>query len=103
MLCTKMYVNSEVDWLEHCDRNRHGLGLKPTRDILLCFWERHLTLSLLVVLTAVLNFSHIAIKMKKNYIKKFQVDSNILAFPKAGWGNCLANVLAPPSLSCKSE
>ena len=31
------------EWLKrrHCDR--HGLGSKPTRAILLCCWERHFT------------------------------------------------------------
>ena len=43
----------------------------------------------------VLNYSHICIKL--------QADSNILASPEAGWGNCLPYVLAPPSLSCESE
>ena len=47
------------------------------------------TFSCLVVLEAVLNYSHISIKL--------QADSNILASP-----NCLSNVLAPPSLSCES-
>ena len=50
---------------------------------------------------AVLNFSHISIKLK-NKNKKFQADSNILASPEAGRGNCLANLLVLPSLSCES-
>ena len=43
---------------------------------------------------AVLNYSNISIKL--------QVDSNILASPEAGQGNCLPYVLAPPSLFYKS-
>ena len=36
-------VDSMVEWLECRDCDRHGLGSKPTRAILLCPWERHLT------------------------------------------------------------
>ena len=43
---------------------------------------------------AVLNYSHISIEL--------QADSNILAFPEAGRGNCLPHVLVPLLLSCKS-
>ena len=43
---------------------------------------------------AVLNVNHISIKLR--------ADSNILASPEAGWGNCLPYVLALPSLSCDS-
>ena len=41
---------------------------------------------------AVLNFSHIFIKLK-NQKKNFQTDSNILASPAAGQSNCLPYVL----------
>ena len=37
------FVGSVVEWLERRDCDRHGLGLKRTRAILLCPWERHLT------------------------------------------------------------
>ena len=40
---------------------------------------------------SVLNFSHVSIKLK-NQNKKFQTDSNILASPVAGQGNCLPYV-----------
>ena len=55
-------------------------------------WERHFTALSPAwwSLQAVLNFIHISIK--------FQADSNILASPEAGRGNCLPYVLAPPSL-----
>ena len=43
---------------------------------------------------AVLNYIHISIKL--------QAESNILASPEAGRGNCLPYVLAPLSLSCES-
>ena len=43
---------------------------------------------------AVLNYSNISIELL--------ADSNILASPEAGRGNCLPYVLAPPSLFCKS-
>ena len=63
---------------------------------LFCSWERHFTahFSAWWSWQAVLNYSHISIKL--------QADSNILASPEAGRGNCLPYVLAPPSLSCES-
>ena len=85
-----------VEWLKRRARDQHGLGSKSTRAILLCPWDRHF-----MALSpawwswqAVLNYSHIFIKL--------QVDSNILASPEAGWGNCLLYVLAPLLLSCES-
>ena len=68
--------------VERRDCDRRGLGSKPTRAILLCPWKRHF-----MALSpawwswqAVLNYSHISIKL--------QADSNILASPEAGRGNC---------------
>ena len=71
-------------------------GLKPTGVILLCPWERHFTALSPVWWSwqALLNFNHISTKL--------QADSNILASPEAGRGNCLPYVLASPSLSCES-
>ena len=40
-------VGSVVEWLKRRDQNRHGLGSKPTRALLLCPWERHFTAGLL--------------------------------------------------------
>ena len=60
--------NLSATWLEHRDCDRHGSGSKPTRTILLCPCERHFT-SLYPAWRcwqAVLNFSHISIKLKKN-------------------------------------
>ena len=37
-----------VKWLERQDCDRYGPGSKPTRIILLCPWERHLTALCLV-------------------------------------------------------
>ena len=34
-------VGSVVEWLKRRDRDRHGLGSKPTLAILLYPWERH--------------------------------------------------------------
>ena len=84
------------EWLERWDCNQHGFASKPTRAILLCPWERHFTTFSPAWWSwqAVRNYSHIFIK--------FQADSNILASPKAGRGNCLPYVLAPPLLSCES-
>ena len=86
-----LFHSIESTWLVS-----NTLGLKPTRTILLCPWERHF-----MALSpawwswqAVLNYSHISIKL--------QADSNILVSLEAGWGNCLPYVLAPPSLSCES-
>ena len=77
--------------LRNCDR--HGLGSKPTFFILLYPWEKHFMALSLTWWSwqAVLNYNHIFIK--------FQVDSNILASPEAGRGNCLSYALAPQSLS----
>ena len=72
-----------VVWLERRDCDRHGVGSKPTRAILLCPWERRFTAHSPAWQSwqAVLNFSHISIK--------FHSDSNILASLEAGRGNCL--------------
>ena len=85
-----------VEWLRCRACNQHGLGLKPTRAILLRLWERPFTAHFPAWWSwqAVLNYSHISIKL--------QADSNILVSPEAGRGNCLPYVLAPPSLSCES-
>ena len=89
-------VGSVVEWLKRRARDQHGLGSKPTCAILLCPWERHFTALSPAWWSwqAVLNYSHISIKLL--------ADSNILASPEAGRGNCLPYVLAPPSLSCES-
>ena len=85
-----------VEWLKRRAHNQHGLGSKPTRAILLYPWERFFTALSPTWWSwqAVLNFSHISIKL--------QADTNILASPEAGRGNCLPYVLAPSSLSCES-
>ena len=90
------FVGSMVEWLECRDCNRHGLGTKSTRAILLCPWERHFTALSPAWWSwqAVLNFSYIFIE--------FSVDSNILSSLEAGWGNCLPYVLEPLSLSYES-
>ena len=86
-----------VEWLKHRARDQHGLGSKPTHAILLCPWERHFTEHSPAWWSsqAIPNLNHISIKL--------QGDSNILASPEAGRGNCLPYLLAPPSLSCESE
>ena len=54
------------------------LGSKPTCTILLCSWERHFTFSpAWWSWQADLKYIHIFITL--------QEDSNILAFPEAGW------------------
>ena len=86
-------VGRVVKRLKRRAYDQHGLGSKPTRAILLCPWERHFT-ALLPAWSwqAVINYSHLSTKLL--------ADSNILASPEAGRGNCLPYVLAPPSLSC---
>ena len=87
------FSSNETRPLGRRDHNQHGLGSKATRAILLCPWERHFSPAWWSW-QAVLTFSYISIKL--------QADSNILASPKTGWGNCLPYVLAAPSLSCES-
>ena len=76
---------SEVEWLKCQAHDQHGLSSKPTCSILLCPWERHFMVysSACWSWQAVLNYSHISIKIK------LQADSNILVSPEAGRGNCL--------------
>ena len=59
-------VGNVVVWSKRRHYDRHGLGSKLTRAILLCRWEKHFT-----ILSpswwswqAVLNFSHASIKLK---------------------------------------
>ena len=89
-------VNSVVEWLKCRVHDQHGLSSKPTCAILFCPWERHFVAHSPDWWTwqAVLNYSQISIKL--------QADSNILASPEAGQGNCLPYVLVSPSLSCES-
>ena len=99
-----LVIANVVEWLECQNCNQHGLNSKPIHIILLYFWERHFMAHFLAWWSwqAVLNFSHIFIKLKKQN-KNFQVDSNILASPEAGWGNCLLYVLALLTLFCESK
>ena len=55
----------QVKKCRNCDR--HSFGSKPTRAILLCPWERHFTALSPACRSwqAVLNFSHISKKTKK--------------------------------------
>ena len=89
-------VGSVIELLKCRARDQHGLGSKPTRAILLCPWGRHFTADFPAWWSwqAVLSYIHISIKLQAN--------SNILASPETGRGNCLPYVLAPPSLSCES-
>ena len=99
----KLQSSSSVDYKLH-DCDRHGLGSKPTRDILLCLRKKiYGTFPCLVFLEIsiiCLNFNHISIKPKKNN-KKLQADSDVLVYSEAGRVNCLPYVLAPLSLSCE--
>ena len=54
-------------FLERCNCDRHGLGLKPIPAILLRSWEKHFTTHSPDERSwqAVLNFRHIFIKLKK--------------------------------------
>ena len=89
-------IGSMVEWLNQWACDQHCLGSKPTCAILLCAWKRHFMAYSPAWWSwqAVLNYSHIFINLQAN--------SNILASPEEGWGNCLPYVVVPPSLFCKS-
>ena len=55
-----------VRCLKRRDCERHGLGSKPTRSILLCPWKKHFTALCSVWQSwhAVLDFSYVSIKLK---------------------------------------
>ena len=76
-----------AEWLKYRDDDQHDLGSKPKCAILFCSWERHFTALFLAwwPWQAVLNYSNISIKLL--------ADSNILASPEAGRGNCLSKRL----------
>ena len=66
------FIGSVAEWLEHRDCDRHGLGLKPTRAILLCPWKRNFAASpAWWCWQALLKLSHIFINISKNQIKNF--------------------------------
>ena len=75
------------------DCDRHDLGSKSIRAIILYPSERHFTPFSPAYWSwqAVLNFNHIFIK--------FQADSNVLISSEADRGNCLPYVLESPSFS----
>ena len=80
-------VGSVVEWLKYRTDDQHSPGSKPTCAILLCSWERHFTAlspAWWWSWQAVLNYSHISTKLL--------ADSNILASPEVGRGNCLPYV-----------
>ena len=85
-ICRKKFVGSVVEWLKHRTDDQHGLGSKPTCAILSCSWERQFTALSPAWWSwqAVLNCSHISTKLL--------ADSNVLASPEAGRGNCLPYV-----------
>ena len=75
-----------VEWLKHQTDDQYGLGSIPTCAILLCPWERHFMAFSPAWWSwqAVLNYRNISTKLLAN--------SNILASPEAGQGNCLPYV-----------
>ena len=76
-----IYIHN-IQWLAtRLAHNQHGLGSKSTCAILLCLCEKHFTALSPAWWSwqAVLNFSHISIKL--------QADSNILVSPEAGRGS----------------
>ena len=84
--CLAVRVGSVVEWLKRRSCDQHGLDSKTTRAILMYSWEKYFTALSPAWWSwqAVLNFNYIS--------NKFQADSNILATPEAGWGNCLLHV-----------
>ena len=79
-------IGSVVEWLKYRADDQYGLGSKLTCAILLYSWERHFAALSPAWWSwqAVLNYSHISIKLL--------ADSNILASPEAGRGNCFPYV-----------
>ena len=92
-----------VEWLGCCGCDQHGIGSNPTCAILLCPWEKHFKTFFPTLRSwqAVLNSSHISIKLK-NQNKK-------LNFTPISWhlwkqvGEIVTLCIAPMLLSCKSE
>ena len=75
---TFFFGGSVVEWLKTRDCDQHGVGSKPTRAILLRPWEKNFTALYPVWWSwqAVLNFSHVSIKLK-NQNNKFQTHNDI--------------------------
>ena len=77
-------MGSAVEWLERRAYDQHGLGLKPTRAILLCPWERHFTALFPAWWSwqAVLNFNQILFKYKRNAISwHLRKQVGVIAYP----------------------
>ena len=85
-LSSTFLVGSVVEWLKYRADDQHGLGSKLICAILLCTWEKHFTTLSPAWWSwqAFLNYSNISTKLL--------TDSNILASPEAGRGNCLPYV-----------
>ena len=58
-------VDSVVKWLECRDCDQHGVGIKPTRAILLCSCKRHFTALSLLVRASNSKFQSYLYKTKK--------------------------------------
>ena len=73
-------------WPSDCDR--HGLGLKPTRAILLCTWERHFTALSFAWWSwqPFLNLLYLYKTKKKFIYIKFQRKNNIFASSETSQG-----------------
>ena len=79
------FLASVVEWSKREYGDRHGLVSKTYSRHSVVSWERHFAALSPASRQAVLNYSHISIKL--------QADSNILASAEAGRGNCLPYVL----------
>ena len=77
-------VGSTLNCLNCRNCDRHGLCSKPTHVILFCPYA---TFSCLVLWASGFKFQSCLCKTKKQK-KKFQTDSNILAFWEASRGKC---------------
>ena len=68
-----------VEWLKRRAYDQHGLVSKPTRSILLSPWERHFTAFSPAWWSwqAVLNYSHISIKLQADTNSKTKFKNNI--------------------------
>ena len=98
------FVGSVIEWLKRCACDRHGLGSKSTRAILLCPREKHFTPLFFACWSwqRVLNFSHIFIKLKNK--KKTHFNRKAISWHLRKQIGVIAYALSisPPTLSCES-
>ena len=73
-----------IEWLKRRAYGQYGVSSKPTRAILLCPWERHVTAHSPAWCSwqAVLNYIHISIKFKRTAISWYlRKQVGVIAYP----------------------